>query len=348
MRRRFWALAVRDLKLVVRNHHLTIVVAVAVLYSLLVRFLIPADPGVTLNLVVWDQTGARALAHWYGEAAPGPVLLVDTETAYAEALEPGNRIGVKVIGGHLPEAVELTFQGHESSRVRRVLEATLNAQVAAMLRGEYPRFPVTSLRPPGGGEQPPFNLSLVPVLVLFEAAMLGMLLAGVLLFAEKDEQTLRAYRVTPGGTVEYLLARCAAMGMLALVSAGLLTVLTIGPATNWAGILPVVFLGSLVFTLVAMVLANLFKNLGQFYLPSFLLMLALMLPVITYFQPGVSLPLLHLLPTHPLIYALREAYFPTGSPQVLSRAALQLLATFAVAFPLAVWTFRRQLVVKDV
>lgn len=348
MLRRFFSLTAKDVKLVVRNHHLTIVVAVAVLYALVVRFLIPADPSFTPNLVVWDQTATGVIAHRYREAAPGPVILVDSAAAYDEALSAGNRIGIKVTGGQLPAAVELSFQGHESPSVRRVLEATLNAQAAALLRGEYPRFPATVLRPAVGGEQPPFNLSMVPMLVLFEAAMLGMLLAGVLLFSEKDEQTLRAYRVSPGGIAEYLLARCLVMGLLALVSATVLTLLTIGPATNWPAIWAVVFLGSLVLTLLAMVVAALFKNLGQFFLPYFLLMLVFMLPVVTYFQPGVSVPLLALLPTYPLIYALREAYFPAGSPGVLTAAAVQLLVTLAVAFPLAVLAFRRQLVVKDV
>jgi hypothetical protein len=188
---------------------------------------------------------------------------------------------------------------------------------------------------------------MVPALVLFEAAMLGMLLSAVLLFGERDEQTLRAYRVSPSGTAEYLLARSLTMSLLALISAAILTLLTVGPATNWPVILAVVFLGSMTFTLVAMVLANLFGSLSQFYLPYFLLVLVLMLPVVAYFQPGVRLPLIDLLPTYPLIYALREAYFPTGSPGVMSGAVWQLLVTLAVVLPLAILTFRRQLVVKD-
>ncbi|HCC33873.1 MAG TPA: hypothetical protein DEQ28_08265 [Clostridiales bacterium] len=348
MLRRFSALMGKDIKLVVRHHHLTIVVAVAVLYALLVRFFIPADLAVEPNLVIWDRATTGAIAHWYRETQPGRTKVVDTETAYGAALQDANRVGVKVTGNQIPEKLELTFQGFEGRRLRRLLEATLSFQVTAMLGGAPPGFPATILRPGEGAEQPAFNLSLVPVLVLFEAAMLGMLLSAVLLFGEKDEQTLRAYRVSPGGPAEYLLARSLTMSILALISAAVLTLLTVGPATNWPVILAVVFLGSMTLTLAAMVLANLFRNLGQFYVTYFLTMLVLMLPAAVYFQPGVRLPFIDLLPTYPLVYALREAYFPTGSPGVMARAVLQLLATLAVVLPLAILTFRRQLVVKDV
>ncbi|HSW09752.1 MAG TPA: ABC transporter permease [Bacillota bacterium] len=348
MLRRFSALVARDIKLVVRNHHLTIVVAVAVLYALLVRFLIPAELAFEPNLVIWDRTATRAIATWYRETEPGRAKVVDSEAAYEEALREANRIGVKVTGDRLPEELELTFQGFEGMRSRRLLEAIFSFQVTAMLRGVPPGFPATVLRPGEGGEQPALNLSLVPVLVLFEAAMLGMLLSAVLLFGEKDEQTLRAYRVSPGGIAEYLLARSLTMSILALISAAVLTLLTVGPAANWPVILAVVFLGSMTLTLAAMVLASLFRNVGQFYLPYFLITLVLMLPMVVYFQPGMRLPLIDLLPTYPLVYALREAYFPTGSPGVMTGAVLQLLATLAVVLPLAILTFRRQLVVKDV
>lgn len=348
MARRFSALMLRDVRLVIRNHHLTIGVAIAVLYALLVRFLVPADLAVEPNLVIWDRTPAQAIAHWYRQTEPDRAVVVDSEAAFGGALREANRIGVKVTGERLPEELELTFQGFEGLRLRRLVEAVFSFQVTTMLRGVPPEFPATILRPGEGAEQPPFNLSIVPLLVLFEAAMLGMLLSAVLLFSERDEQTLRAYRVSPAGAAEYLLARSLTMSMLALISAAILTLLTVGPAANWPVILAVVFLGSMTFTLAAMVLANLCRSLSQFYLPYFLAVLVLLLPVVAYFQPGTRLPLADLLPTYPLLHALGEAYFPTGSPGVMARALLQLLATLALVLPMAILTFRRQLVVNDV
>ncbi len=346
MTRRFLTLTVKDLKLLVRNHHLTIVVAVAILYALLVRFLIPGELSFEPNLVVWDQTAHGIVGRLYAEHARDSVVLVGSEKDYLAALETGNRIGLKVTGQELPAAIEVTFQGFESPRIRRVLEASLRAQVAAML-GQPTGFPTTSLRS-ADVKQPPFNLAMVPVLVLFEAVFLGMLLAAVLLYSEKEEQTLRAYRVSPGGIPEYLLARSVAMGLLGLVSAVVLTLLTVGAGINWPVVLAVVFLGSLVITLVTMVVANMFHGISQFFVAELILMVVLSLPLVSYFQPGLSLAPLRLLPTYPLVFALREAYFPTGSPAVMTTAVLQLLVTLGLAFPLAVLSFRRQLVVRDV
>ncbi len=353
MLRRIWALTKKDWRMLVRNYYVAAILLVAVLYIVATRFLIPAELSTDALVVLWDQTEsqvARQFFETHTADEPSQLVVVDSADQFAAAVEGYNRIGLRVTGGEVPEVFEVTYQGYENQRTRNLLAATLQAQAAA-LRGEgasYPRFETHVLNPGTAAEKPPFNKSLVPIWVYTEAGLVGLLLGSTLLFAEKDERALRAIRVSPATVVEYLVARTISMFLLGLLFTVLVTAFTLGVNVNWPAIVPMVLFGSAVITLVMMVVANMFDSLGQFIFPGMMLMVLLGFPTVIYFMPSFSPPLMRLLPTYPLIFGLREAFFPTGAPGVLSQALIQLGISAAVVFPVAVLTFRRQLIARDV
>lgn len=358
MGRRLLSLWAKDLKVVTRNHYLTVVVGLALLYVLAVNFLIPAQLATSVDVVVWDQTGSQAMLRLYeasGDSGPassnpgaGRVISVDSEAAFSEALGAGNtRLGLKIEGRDLPERIVVTYQGYENQRTRHLFEAALRAQAAALTGSPRPVFETDILRPTQPGERPPFNFSLLPVFIFTEAVMVGVLLTAALLYSEKDEGTLGAYRVSPGGVLEYLLAKSLAMGVLGVVFTVIVTALTVGFRVAWAPILGITFLSAVVMTLVALVVANLFRTISQFLLTGVVITVALGLPVAGYFAPSLSPWWFKVLPSYPLVFALREAYFPSENPAAIVEAAWQMLATLAVVLPLAALAFSRQLVGRD-
>jgi len=348
MLHRFLTLTAKDLRLIVRNHMLTVVVAVALIIVGTVNFLVPEDVSSETVVVLWDRTTAQSVGRLF-EAADAETIFVDSEAAFEEAMAVyGNRLGLRVEGGEVPERVVVTYQGHENPEVRRLLEASLRQQLRP-LRGEAPlTFATETLQPGTAPERPPFNLSLLPILIFTEAGMIGLLLAAALFYSEKTEGTLQAYRVTPGGLTEYLLAKSVAMGLVGLVSTTIITLLTVGLDVNWPAVLGVVFLSAVVVTLVTLVAANMFQTISQFLFTGVLLNLVLALPTVSYFLPGFAPVWLRWLPSYPMIFALREAYFPTGAEAVLTGAVGQILLTLVVVLPLAVLAFRRQLIARDV
>jgi hypothetical protein len=354
MLRRFGSLTLKDMRMISRNYYLAAVLVLAALLVVAIRFLLPADVAIKPLIVLWDNTSGGAVRQMLearAGAEGGTLIVVETQQAYDQELAvPGNRIGIRADGGATVERFELTFQGHESERTRRLLGATMQ-HFAAALGGPVGEYPVVTTRVLEAGRaipRPPFNLATVPMAVLMESTMVGIFLAAALLYSEKEERSLRAYRTSPGGVTEYLLARCVAMGLLALISAVPITLLTIGPGANWLVLVPLVFLASMAVTAFIMVPANLFESIGEFIYPAMVVVTILTLPSVSYFMPSFSPAWVRVLPSYPLVFALREAYFPTGNSALLSGSIGQLLLTFAVMFPLAVLTFRRQLVARDV
>lgn len=353
MLRRFLSLAGKDLRVLTRNHYLTVVVVVALLYVGIINFILPANLTTSPDVILWDASEGQALLRLYstaaeGGTASGKVMPVDSEAAFIAALDAGgNRLGIKAEGGAFPERIVVTYQGHETSRTRRLLEATLQAQVTALRTQTAPVFETERLRATTPAERPPFGKSLLPVFVFSEAAMIGLLLAAALLYSEKEEGTLSAYRVTPGRVLEYLMAKSVSMGLLGVVFTVIVTALVVGLDVRWPVVLGVVFLAAVVVTLLALAVASLFRNINQFLLTGVALNFILALPTVSYFAPSLSPLGFRLLPTYPLIFALREAYFPTGSGVALASAIWQTVISLLVVLPLAVLIFKWQLVRRD-
>jgi hypothetical protein len=344
--RRLLSLTKRDLRLVTRNYYLAIVVILALLYAVVTRFLIPADLNPRAVVVLYDTSGGQAIRQMYERAGAGNVIVAGSAAEYEQHLEAANRIGLKVYGAVAPERIEVTYQGWETEKTRRLLEASLQGQVAALtgqLGTGFPVFERTVLRPGLVAEQPPFNLALVPIFIFSEAVLMGIFLAGALLIAEKEERTNRAYQVTPAGTVEYLTAKSLAMGVLALVFTVLLNLLTTGLGGNQPMILVLVLAGAAVTTIFTLIYAALFRNLSQFLGGSILAVFVLTLPAASYFMPAFAPAMVRVLPSYPLIFGLREAYFPSGNPGLITNALGQLGITALVLVPLALWALGRQL-----
>jgi len=80
MGRRLLSLWGKDLKVVIRNHYLTVVVALAVLYVLAINFLIPAQLAAAADVVIWDQTESQAMLQLYQVAgsSAGQALAVNS------------------------------------------------------------------------------------------------------------------------------------------------------------------------------------------------------------------------------------------------------------------------------
>jgi hypothetical protein len=356
MVRRLLSLTAKDLRLITRSHFLTVVLGLAVLYALVVHFLLPADITTKPGVVLWDTTQAGAFERMYLAAGGERVIVVASEAAFLEAMETANRIGIKVIpqadNAALPGRIEVTYQGHEGPKVRRLLEATLRAQAAGVMAGGFEGHPVyttMTLRDAGTGAAPapPLNMATLPVLVLSEAAMIGLLLAAALLFSEKEEGTLRAYRVTPGGLLEYILAKALAMAVLGLAFTVLLTILTVGVGVNWLALLTTVFLGAVLMTMIALLAASAFQNLNQFMFTAVVMNILFAIPALAYFMPSFSPALLQALPTYPLVFALREAFFPAVGAEVVSGALAQMALTLVVVLPLTFFALRWQLARRD-
>ncbi len=166
------------------------------------------------------------------------------------------------------------------------------------------------LRP--ASEKPPFNLNLLPMLLALEVAMLGFFFVAALVFQEKEEGSIRAFRVSPAGTWPYILSKAVSNVLLSLLYGVLLFVFTIGLRPELPAVLLLVALAGFLMTTVGLTIGVFFKSLSEFVYILAGIMVVISLPVVSYFLPSFRAAFFPFIPTYPLMFGIRELIFSTG------------------------------------
>lgn len=351
MLRRLWLSLRRDHQINLRNYYYLVTIAVALIYLALIRWLIPADLSLKPALYVLDETAdGRYAAYVLEQAAAnpyaGPATLAGSVEELQAALEANqNSVGIALADAAPLPAVTLYFQSYMNPQVRNLMAVAVEDSLREAYGRPWPvaqELPRETLR--GQGQAPvPFNLALTPFLLFSDTALIGLLFIAALIFMEKEEGALGAYLVTPGRIWEYIVSKALNLALLAVIFTLVLTLPTLGLRPNYLHLLAVMAMGSIFASLLGAWVAVYFDNLTQFLFPAVALMLVISLPAVAYFVPSFAPFWPQLLPTYALIFGLREAAFPTGSPEIVGSALLILLVANLALLAVSSYAFRRQI-----
>ena len=180
------------------------------------------------------------------------------------------------------------------------------------------------------------KMNALPSLLAFEVIVIGFLMVAVMIFQEKSEGTIRAYRVSPAHTAAYLISKTLVFVFLGLVYGLVFILSTMGIPPNPGLFCLVVALAISFYTLAGVAVAVFFNNISGWLFPGVGLLMVNMAPIISYSYPAFSPVAITCLPSYLLLFGLREILFPTGEavwPLVWLLLALNAVA-FAICLPL--------------
>jgi len=341
-RSRLSALLRQDLLLAHRTGLFAIVLGLAVVLALVVNFALPTVISLTAHEYVVDLAEGRPVARALEAAGRGDVLLASVDDLKRRVADDRSAVGLVFRGTPESPQVELHLQGSEPQATVNSLEAVASTLWnSAVGTGPGGAHRLVELRP--GSAKVPFNKGLVPVLLVFEVVLLGFMFAGVMVFQEKAEGSIKAYRVSPAGPWPYIISKAAVNLTLSLVYGLLLVLFTLGPRPALLGVLGLVALASLLMTLFGLFLSSFYTGLSDFLYVLLLVIIVFTLPAASYFSPAFKLPLSEFMPSYPLLFGVRELAFPTGKTGFLAPMVLTLLAEIAVVAGLARWAVERKL-----
>lgn len=352
MLRRYAYLVYKEGLVAVRNHFLAILAVVAAMYIGIMRLAIPADPSVSQRLFVAADSGqpaTQAALQALGAAGDGSTVLkalASREEVLAAMAADAGSIGVVVHGPASPEAlpsVELLFQGHESERARNLLRLAIEDRLRAAMSGTPPAAAEVVALAPAESAKIPLNQHVLPLFLLSEAALLGLFLISALVFVEKAEGTLRAYRVSPGGVAELLAAKITIMVAMGILFAAILTPAIVGRGPRYGQVLVLVALGGVSGSALGLTVAAFFDDVTGSTLWLMGVALVLALPGVSYTMPGFAPAYVRALPTYPLVFALRDALFgPGAAPRAFLILAAWAIAAFLVAVRVYHWRLTQE------
>lgn len=318
--RRFAQLLGRDLILSWRNYHVAAVIGIAVVMVAVILFLpaqIDTGPGEYFLDTLEGQPVRSALLELGGNPEGLPQTRAQLDLLLQENT---SALGLIIEGSLESPQVEVIQQTAIPRETVNLLIATVEMVLHAVADGELPEHPVEMLRPQAA--EVPLNLAGTPIFLAFEVAILGFLLVAVFVFQEKQEGTIRAYRVSPGGLWPYLISKVLVFTLLGLVY-GVIVVLTgFGFDANWPAVLALTVWASAFMTVFGLGFAAWFDSLSHWFFPGLAVLVLNMLPFFSYVYPVFSPAWITVIPSYALVFAAREALFPTGDSQLIRTTLL--------------------------
>ncbi len=341
--KKFFNLMIQDLVILTRNWVFYTLPILALIIILVTNFVLPKDTN-TLNKpsVLFYEKDGTAFSNMLIDAGEEENLF-DSRDALVEAVkESENSIGLIVEKG-LPEPkFTVILQGTESDVIKNYLEMSM--EIYSKQMNNYPmpdNYEIISLRPQS--TPIPFNLMQLPFFIVMEAGILGMMLIIIMVFQEKQEGSIRAYRTTPGGIWTYMGAKLTLLTVLTSLYGFVITIFTVGLTYNVLNFFIITILGSLVITLLGFATCVFFNDLSEYIFVFIAIMGVIALPVMSYFMPSFSPTVITLITAYQMLFGYKEIFFPTGSESFMLELSIPLLIEVVVLLALTYVTVKTKL-----
>lgn len=336
----------KDTVLAYRNGHIWVVAALAVIMVALIIFIpkeIETGPGEYLLDTLPGSPVRKALLDMGGREESLPL---EKESLDKILAEKPNTLGIIISGSLKEPEVEIIQRRNIPEQSVNLLIATLES----MLRGtglgtEEREFPILFARPQA--EKVPRNLAGIPIFLAFEVGILGFLLVAVFVFQEKQEGTIRAYRVSPGGLWPYIFSKTLVFTLLSLVYGFIVVAAGFGFKADWPGIIALILWAGAFMTLFGLGFAAWFNNLSQWFFPGLGLLILNMLPFFSYVYPVFNPEWIRFIPSHGLVFSLKESLFPAGDTGLVRDTLLNGLIWLAGAVIFCAYSVKKRLLMGD-
>lgn len=283
------SLIAQDMKLLIRNAIFWVISVSLVLIVLTVRFLIPED---------FDAESNKLVS--YGLETDHPAIVpLESEQAVLDFVRDEGAAGFIGEG----DTVTLVHSGLSEKAQKALMVSLFSIHPEAVVE-------VSALRP--NTVLIPQNIRLAPIFICFEALVLGYLLSGILMLSEKEQMTIKAFRVSPAGTVPYVLGKTLLFAALGTLYALLMAVLIVGVRFDWGGFLLLSFLSSALFTLLGLSVTVFFRDMSSWFFTALLILSANMLTMASYSAPSFSPFWIRMIPSYPVIFGFAHILFGSG------------------------------------
>lgn len=348
MLRRYFGLLKKDVITGFRNYFLLAVVLVSLVFVGIINFVIPENAEIKPNVyyfveyegedkdIIQDVLTQSEMKH------SNIYSVASREEIIEKMKENFNSLGMVINEVDNMPRVEFIMQGYENRGVVNTLLLSMKDDLDNRIRGDIEIETVT-LKKQSNNDKIPLNKNVLPIFLAMEPTMLGLVMIAAFVFMEKDEGTIRAYKVSPGKIPEYLASKITLMVILGWISTIISTVLVVGFKADYINLLIIVTVGSIFASGLGLIIASFFENISQSIVWILAVSIIFSVPFISYFVPSFAPQYIRLLPTYPLQFALREAVFPSGNTQIIYSTILIFSVLSVINFVVAVFAYRRNL-----
>lgn len=349
MLKRYLGLLKKDIVTGLRNYYFLIVIAVALLFVFIINFVIPEDISIKPSVyyyVEYEGMMRKQFEKVIGQSKEEHKNIYEVNSrdeVIQNVKDNTNSLGMIVKNTEGKPTIEFILQGYENQKLRNALILSMKDEINKIVNQDI-EIDIVKLKEGLNITKIPTNKNVLPIFLLMEPTSLGLILIASLIFMEKDEGTIRAYIVTPGRLPEYLASKITLMIILGLISTFISTVLVVGFNVDFLSLMVLVVLGGIFFSAVGLILASFFQNISQSIIWLIIISILISLPMVSYFVPSFAPLYIRILPTYPLMFAIREAVFPTGNTDIIFSNIIYFLILSLGSYLLSILAYKLHLV----
>ena len=287
------------------------------------RFEAIYDDKKTLSLETWEYTGAESGRHektlYIAESFDDLLRVAKTEKIYSLVM------GINADG---TPSYRLLLFGSESGRYLNLITAMLGTGDTRALQQAMESQQVLTL-----GEANTLNnrQSYMPLVVVIMNGLMGMLVVIAYLTVDKSSGLIRAMALTPMHTRSYLLSKVLVVLTTSLISSLVIIIPVMGGQPNYPLFILALAMVSVLSCMIGLWIASFFEDLKSAFGMVILAMVILLLPSISYIVPAFAPLWIRLMPTYPMLAAVKETLLPkpdTGYVLLVCAGMAALSAVF--------------------
>jgi hypothetical protein len=338
--KRFFSLFIQDLILSYRSGHVLITVVLLVL-MLAVVLLLPREIKLH-NEIILDTVPGTPLAFFLTQKGiPSDILHTDAIDFRTSLDKQPNKVGVIFSGSLKDPHFEIITQTIIAEENIGLLKASLDQVILEMQGIQRQTLPVSLLRE--AAPPPPFNLNAIPIILVFEVVLLGFFISSIMMFQEKQEGTLLAYRVTPSGALSYIISKSALFLVLSMLYGVPILLVGFGFNADYPLLLLLIILSSLLMTLFSLAVAVFFRSLSEWFFIGIAILIINSIPMVSYAYPSFGPAWITWIPSYPALFSVRNVLFHNASFFDVSPDLLYLVVINELAFIAAFAAIRYKL-----
>lgn len=326
---------IQDLLLTFRSGHIYVILALAAVMLVLV-FALPPQVDTQAREYFYDASESQPFTQYLAAVDAPEENMISSEAEMQAALAESQRaLGVIFRGSLEAPEFEIIVQGNISEQNINLLKKSLDSLVQTMRGTAQPaNAEITILSP--GSEPIPLNKNMIPIFMSFEVILLGFMIGAVLIFQSKQEGTIRAYRVSPGGTLVFILSKVILYDAISLIYGLVIALAAFGTAPNYLHLALMILGASTLMTLLGLAIAVFFTNISEWFFAGAMLLVVAMMPTLSYAMPIFTPAFITWIPTYRIIFGFRDILFGMGSLATLNQTflilGLALVAGFAICY----------------
>lgn len=319
-----------DFKVAFKNSFMLIIIIMAIIYILLINFVLPEKLEMSQTQVIaYDSTSQKIFENNFKNLT----YINDKDKLKESLLKNESAIGIIL----KENTAEIVLRGYESQTQINNIKAI----ISNLYSRNYRSYEIITL----GKEvnKLSFNKKMLPVLIATDVIMMGFLFIAAMLFQEKQEGSISAYRVTPAGTINYILSKVLINSFLAIIFGIIVAIFTIGFQINYIIYTIIIFISAFLVSLFGLFLAQFYSSISDFIYIALIFNVIAALPVMGYFNPSLYINIFKYIPSYPVMFGI-DTLMTSGDISNSLKTLIVPIIELLIISPLTYITIKRNLI----